>query len=110
MDRTKVEFDEDHTYIVCPLCKNPYLHQEKVDVGFRSTEDEGGMVTKVTRNTATTSYEEHNHAAFSNRRDRVTIYFYCEECTDLDNNDKLLKMHIDQHKGVTFVSWVFDKN
>jgi hypothetical protein len=97
---------EDNYILMCPKCKSCYLHQTFVDVGFRK-EDENGLVTEVTENKTITSYKESNNNAFSKRRDRVTIYFYCEECTEYDNNkENLTKLTIDQHKGNTFIRWL----
>ena len=97
---------EDEDILICPKCKENKLHQVFVDVGFRK-EDENGLVTEVTKNNTTTSYKESNNNAFSRRRDRVTIYFYCEECTEYDNNkENLIKLTIDQHKGNTFIRWL----
>ena len=107
MENTKIEYDEGSHFIVCPLCQYSNLHQEQIDIGFRRTEDHGGIVTRVTRNTAvTTRVDNNNHEAFSSRRDRITIYFSCEECSDSENKDTWIKMHIDQHKGKTYLSWI----
>ena len=99
-----VQFDEDNR-IMCPLCNDVHLHHMRVDVGFRRMEDESGIVTKVTHESTTSSYEEHGHVAFSHRRDRITIHFYCECCGgggDDDHVSRWIKMYIDQTDSLIF--------
>ena len=59
---------------LCPKCKDCYLNQAFVDVGFRK-EEEHGLVTEVTTVIVITSIQESSNSAFSHRKDRVTIHF-----------------------------------
>ena len=58
---------------------------------------------KIKKLWKTQTYNINDHA-FSSRRDRITIYFYCEDCSSYENETSWIKMHIDQHKGKTIIS------
>lgn len=121
-----IHADEDGA-ILCPQCGGDCMHVVGVGVGFRA-EDSTGTVVDVdahdTSNdppslierqtecgydmsridvTVQTGIAGNRHdgkfGVFSKRRSRVTLTFACEGC------DELSTMHVDQHKGQTFVTW-----
>ena len=109
MEETKNVKIEDDNIITCPLCNEINLKHMRVDVGFRKEEDKSGIVTTITRENTMCSYQDDRHVAFSARRDRITIHFFCEACgTNSDWSERWMKMHINQHKGVTYITWATD--
>ena len=78
-------------------CKDCYLHHVFAHIVFRQ-EHVNGLVTKEI---TSTSYKIRKNIALSEIRDTVTIHFYCEECTEYDENKRnLIKLPVDQHKGL----------
>ena len=100
--------------ICCPSCRSEYLHQESVDVYFRTEDDlDDGIavipsITSSERlikrpryktNTDTNVEFNARQPNPSPRRDGLVITFSCEACTASP------KLRVYQHKGRTFVGW-----
>lgn len=81
--------------LVCPACGGDYLHQEKVEVGFRRVEDETLSSVAITSRLGTSLHG----LTVPGRRDAIRIYFDCENCA------RSLRMLIKQHKGQTLIEW-----
>ena len=66
--------------LLCPNCKECYMHQEHVDVLFRKEDAEEGTVVSVDYNEVKTSKNVHDFNLCEGRRDTIKIYFSCEQC------------------------------
>ena len=101
--------------LLCPECKDPFLHMESVKVYFDEKGEDGVKIkTAVTRaETAVTRCTE--KADNIGRRDLVVIEFSCEHCHCDDEYDEegnkipskipYHKLRLQQHKGMTLVEW-----
>jgi hypothetical protein len=105
-----VEVKQDGGHLACPKCKNNYLHQVRVVVEFRESEDGSALRTTATGGMPPTMGKEEPPRvqvgwvpgdASAGRRDNVYVEFWCELCEGF--RPTLL---IQQHKGVTRMGWV----
>ena len=113
-----VEIDEEsdeHSLLVCPLCKYTNLHQERVEVFVRLQEDsDNGThavidVNKSIRAGGRATVHLDTDADTRNpsrRRDGLKIFFSCEMC----EVDDVIVLCIVQHKGQTFLQWDMKEN
>lgn len=85
--------------LVCPFCKDTYLHQGRVTVLNRVREDGPGFETIVKGPLSSTSFVEAKD--MPGRRESLQIEFECEMC-----RDKKLTLQILQHKGSTYLDWI----
>jgi hypothetical protein len=83
----------------CPSCDNFYLRQTKCICEWRIAEDQGGtrIISEKDRPVKIEDFSEAN-----GRRDNIYIFFECENC------DKKPKLLIQQCKGRTDISWVYE--
>jgi len=91
-----IEIGDDDA-LLCPVCKNSYLHQGEVTAFHRREEDSGGIVAKV-RHTSLW-VQPASSEDLPGRRDTITIEFQCEDGCPTQ------VLTIQQHKGRTFVRW-----
>jgi hypothetical protein len=82
----------------CPRCQEDYLHQYRVEVFDRRSEDtvDGLHVIVEHGKTQITTDMDDNP---SGRRQGLRIYFGCEHCCAVP------VLSISQHKGNTFMRW-----
>ena len=95
--------------LVCPCCGEDYLHHETVTV-FSRKEDAEFVRKTVVEGSSVASDKEFNDVSGnpSDRRDGITIRFWCETCADYTADGKPIKqmfLHIAQHKGNTIMRW-----
>jgi len=103
--------------IVCPRCGSVNLHHRTVHVYTRPMEDadgihvetgcysiDGGAAWKSGKSVIGVSAAP--EAAFLGRRDDIRIEFWCESCSQSEDDTFLLL--VVQHKGVTFIEWSAD--
>ena len=83
--------------LVCPSCKETYLHHGGVISIVRDIED--GPGTRVEHDAGVT-IKRVEDADIMGRRDVVFIKFWCETCS---THPQLV---IQQHKGQTFLAWM----
>jgi hypothetical protein len=96
-----IEWDGDQSYLICPGCGDPNLHQVKVEVFNRDREDsKTGLHVEIVGQTI--SLDEDIKNSPSGRRDGLYIYFGCEECPEI------VRLSIYQHKGTTYMDIVQD--
>ncbi len=81
----------------CPVCENPFLHQRKVSIFWRTEDAEEG--NRVVSQFGQTLTDTSMHGNPSARRDGILIDFECELC-DADP-----RLSIVQHKGATIMAW-----
>lgn len=93
MDPLNLEFDGD--VLLCPGCKDNYLHHVSVEI-FERREDEDGL--HVTVENQKVSVDRSMKSNPSRRRHGLLIHFECEQC---DNKSVLTLV---QHKGQTFLT------
>ena len=86
--------------LICPSCKNGWLHQRAVRVFFRAEDAKDGVSALVDASGVSATYWANQEANPSLRRDGVAIQFDCETC------DAVSVMQIVQHKGNTHIGWV----
>ena len=92
--------------LACPICGESNLHQGAVKHYYRRYEDdEVGMLTVVTGNTVATSSGLPMKESPSIRRDGLRIEMACEGCGDL-----ITDLAIYQHKGTTYITWMYDED
>ena len=90
----------------CPICDGMYLHQGAVKHYNRENEDDCvGMLTVVTGNTVAASSGMTMEQNPSLRRNGFRIEMSCETCNDL-----IADLAVYQHKGATYISWMFDED
>ena len=100
--------------LVCPMCKELWLHMESVKVFFDEKGEDGKKIkTAVTRaETAVTRCSGDPDDV--GRRDLLVIEFSCEQCHGLSYDEEgnevkskipYHKLRLQQHKGVTLVEW-----
>lgn len=99
-----VEIDQ-FGMLKCPTCPFNNLHQASVVATFRKVED--GPVQK----TIITKDEIHieNNSNGPGRRDCIVIDFWCEEC-HISDDSLPYKLQIIQHKGPTYMSWIYPES
>ena len=88
--------------LLCPRCRDPWLHHEDIIIFSRRAEDAPSIVTRVhctgfASIARTPSEQSRNPGA---RRDGVAIRFWCETC-GADN----IELVVEQHKGNSFLRW-----
>lgn len=93
---SKMKFDDD--VLLCPVCKEFYLHHNDTTVYSRS-EDEKECLKTTVGHKRTETCIVNNTGNPSSRRDGICIHFWCETC------DSKPVLEISQHKGLTFVKW-----
>jgi hypothetical protein len=92
--------------LVCPMCGGSNLHQGAVKHYCRTHEDdEVGMLTVVTGNTVAASSDLPMKESPSIRRNGLRIEMACEGCGDL-----ITDLAIYQHKGTTYITWMYDED
>lgn len=87
--------------LCCPSCGFNYLHHQDVHVYNREEDAESGTLTSVVGNQTRVDSSASMADCPSSRRDGVIISFMCEGCEVKPN------LTIVQHKGQTFLSWVY---
>lgn len=88
----------DENTLTCPKCNSINLHQGRVNVFNRYKEDDPyGLHIEV----CSTGFEAVSDMIGnpSDRRNGLTINFWCENCDDVSN------LQIYQHKGETILEW-----
>ena len=112
--RAEISFDAGNV-LLCPKCKEEFLHQDLVEVFFREKEDCNRdsccvhiRVGTEKRFSLINSDMDRNP---SYRRDGLLIRFWCEECTDpygtpSAEQPEYFWLAIYQHKGCTFFEWL----
>tara|TARA_Y100000310_G_C20615232_1_gene780274 strand:- start:1188 stop:1589 length:402 start_codon:yes stop_codon:yes gene_type:complete len=106
-----VEWNSSESFLICPRCKEPNLHQVQVEASFREREDsvKGHHVRITNKLVAIDTDAEMTNP--SGRRDGLTITFCCEFCDGVsdDTIDEWGTYGIDltivQHKGQTYLTW-----
>lgn len=103
----KVTTDSDHT-LICPNCKDIYLHHESVEVFDRVEDASTGVHTTVEicetpmdlSSTLSKPVVDTNlDGNPSLRRSGIKIRFWCECCNAIS------VLTIAQHKGITYHKW-----
>ena len=90
----------------CPVCNGMYLHQGAVKHYSRRFEDsEIGMLAVVTGDTVAATADTTMQENPSRRRNGIRIEMSCETCDDL-----IADLAIYQHKGSTYISWMFEED
>jgi hypothetical protein len=88
--------------LLCPVCKEDYLHQIGISAGMRFKEDEPGLRISIDKaddaSAGVPNILVSSESTFIGRRDDVSIAFLCE-CGASASLD------IWQHKGSTLISW-----
>jgi coenzyme F420-reducing hydrogenase gamma subunit len=92
------EFASDSGELLCPACRDTYLHHDKIEI-FERKEDatQGLHVTTTGKNVKVDTSME---GCPSSRRDGITIRFWCENCHEIS------MLTLVQHKGQTFFNFV----
>lgn len=93
----ELDHDTDDT-LTCPHCESEYLHQRVVTVYDRS-EDENTVLETTVSKGRTTVARTSGVSNPSDRRQGLSIRFYCEGC------GLPVELTLAQHKGVTRISW-----
>ena len=103
---------EPYSMIVCPHCGNDYMHQGRVRIYERDSED---SVTGLYVDTARMLFiDKHDMAQNpSRRRQGIRVDFECECCSYFsgDNKDQpstIFELCIIQNKGNTYLFWEYD--
>lgn len=86
--------------IVCPECGDGWLHQSRVEVFVRDSEDEDRGIHATIDYQDGVSIDRSMAENPSPRRDGIAIAFECELC-----GGDARTLHITQHKGNEFMSW-----
>lgn len=89
-----VEFDEDGV-LLCPCCGFNCLHHDRVDVYLRDEDAKCGLHVRTRGSVNTSEVDTDMSGNPSERRDGLTIRFWCEGC------DARPLMEISQEKGST---------
>lgn len=82
----------------CPQCEQGYLHQRRVEVFNRPSEDANSVAVTIDGCDIPRLGAQGRNP--SGRRQGLLIYFECEHC------DLQRALALAQHKGMTFVGWV----
>jgi hypothetical protein len=96
-----IQFEDD--IICCPCCGDEYLHQFKVEVGWRQEDADVRRHISTFSGVQMDVFPAQGVASpngYGYRRSYVIITFDCENCSAIS------EMEIRQHKGNTHVSWV----
>ena len=83
--------------LICPWCKNDYLHHGEVTVINRIWEDHDGLEIKVNQFVVESWPVKADKILM--RRNCVKIEFKCEHCPNFST------LVLIQHKGNTFLYW-----
>lgn len=99
----------DDGMLVCPRCKDHYLHQTDVMVFNRREDAEKAHLTSVVKDGPTamvTVADVDNGTSLnpSGRRHGLLIDFACESCDGEESKSKVT-LAIYQHKGSTYLDW-----
>jgi len=96
---------QDGNILKCPKCGYDCLHQALVEIYQRDGEDApNGFAVSIDYSSMKLKTSQENNP--SARRDGIRIYFICEECSAIsEQNYKLMPLTIVQHKGNTFIEW-----
>ena len=97
---SKLNFIHDADLLRCPHCDGDWLHQEKVEVFFRTEDAPTGVVVTAAHDYANADMQGSQDVNPSDRRDGINIYFMCETCERQD-----IKYSIIQHKGSTYAAF-----
>lgn len=93
------DFDENNGALICPSCGGTELHHELVDVWVRNEDEPVALCMGVTTGSGAVHPSlEPAESCPSERRDAVSVHFWCESCDDKS------VLHVVQHKGSTFLS------
>lgn len=93
--------------LLCPLCQGNYLHHTEIQVFSRSQEDAiGGQFIGISHDRTVIEGNSSMQANPSTRRDGLRIFFYCENCPETRRESPLI-LTIAQHKGQTYLAWLF---
>jgi hypothetical protein len=103
---TTIAFDERSPTagLLCPECKNPYLHHEAISVYEREREDAPSRVLTLgcsLRNPSRILETDERRAGPnpSMRRNGIAIRFWCENCHSIS------ELTLAQHKGTSELGW-----
>lgn len=100
------ERGDGSTALECPNCGSDWLHQQRVSVFRRHTEDdERGLAVTVDADERLATVGEKTSREYGNpsaRRGGIRIQFSCEECSPGTARYELV---LKQHKGNEFVHW-----
>ena len=90
-----------YSTLLCPKCKDEYLHQNEIEVFNRDKEDSptGTHVTVLPAGEVNINTKGGMQKNPSARRQGVLIHFRCEQC------GPGMQLAIYQHKGNTFLEW-----
>lgn len=105
------DFSDGTQPLRCPKCNDwGGLHHGKITVFTREREDDKVMQCVVVDDTVSVFRTETDRNP-SSRRDGLTIGFWCEHCSVIDNGDDTyeidatFELTIAQHKGITLLQW-----
>jgi hypothetical protein len=92
------ELKFDHSWVVCPLCGERYLHHTMIEAFERSEDAEKGMHIIVSHDHVDVKYDSLAGNP-SSRRHGFIVKFCCELC----GGEPV--MEVSQHKGETRIGW-----
>ncbi len=101
MEITPTFMSEDNE-LICPYCKGNNLHQGNVHHFDRAEDSDNGVHT-ISHGNGSVSIDNEMEGNPSKRRHGLFIEFYCETC-----DVKGLRLNIYQHKGITYMGFVWD--
>lgn len=101
-----IDQEPDLSKLICPACRNTYLHQGSVRILNRFHEDGEGILTSVPEDPTNPGSRQlmADKGIRHGRRDYIEIDFECETC-DASTEAYSLSLVISQHKGETFLRW-----
>ena len=99
---------DEHVSLVCPTCRDVFLHQGKVEVFQRREDSESGIRAVIDNEKILSLSTTEQDGNPSGRRDGIRIWFSCEMC-DYDREpmtyDSKRSLSVFQHKGTTYLEW-----
>jgi len=112
----------NHLLLECPICDNPHMHQEDIEIFIRGEDQPEGLHVFVdfANDSFVTDKSMANNP--SSRRQGLRVYIRCESChndwidTDIDGEPiyaedgqtpPLFEFLITQHKGCTLIEYVY---
>ena len=92
--------------LLCPRCKENYLHHCGVEIYERAQDDVFTLVTTVTDKVESSLMASKQARNPSSRRNGIAIRFWCERCEpDPEDEQPSLELTIAQDKGATILEW-----
>ena len=96
--KSLVEFDKDSPdWLLCPNCREFYLHHDRVTVFGRVQADAPSTALEIEDMRVRVVRDAKGNP--SSRRHGLAIRFWCEHC------DVISELTVAQHKGITMVEW-----